>query len=402
MVASKIETNPFHPAVKEKSKLRMLLSGPSGSGKTWSALLIASKIAELEGGKIALIDTEGRSASKYAGTFTFDVLDLSGDYDPQRYITGIKAAVQFGYTILVIDSFTHAWKGAGGVLEIVDKAGAKMGGNDWAGWSKGRPAHNAFIDSIINSQVHIIGTARSKTLWELVTNDRGKQEPTKIGMGADQSADFEYEFDVAAQIDMAHKMHITKTRCPILDTDTAIDDTDYVAQTLHAWLTDGAPPTVPLSIMEARAKKFVNEARKTYDLTVDALKTALGVVDGFGEFDWSQADAKAQAEKLVEAYILQTTPPATSTPKDDPRPPATPGPEPDDAPSGLTDDEFTDLALQAADEDISQKDLLKVLAVESRADWTQGIEAAKAKLVAHIAEKNNKGKGKTQDDAATD
>ena len=60
--------NIFQKATKTKSKLRCAIFGPSGSGKTYSALSIASGL----GKKIALIDTEHFSASKYADKFNFD------------------------------------------------------------------------------------------------------------------------------------------------------------------------------------------------------------------------------------------------------------------------------------------------------------------------------------------
>lgn len=53
----------FQPATKRQAKLRLALDGPSGSGKTYSALAIAAALGE----RIALIDTEHGSASKYAG-----------------------------------------------------------------------------------------------------------------------------------------------------------------------------------------------------------------------------------------------------------------------------------------------------------------------------------------------
>ena len=64
-------TATFTKATKRQSKLRLALIGPSGSGKTYSALAIARGL----GGKVALIDTEHGSASKYAGLFDFDVLE---------------------------------------------------------------------------------------------------------------------------------------------------------------------------------------------------------------------------------------------------------------------------------------------------------------------------------------
>ena len=244
-----LKENPYTPATKEAAKLRMALMGASSSGKTWTALLIAERLCELEGGKIAFLDTEGRSARLYADRFSFDVYDLSKHYEPQRYITGIQKAEEFGYTVIVIDSFSHAWSGRGGVLDIVDAAGQKMGGNKFAGWSVGRPAHNDLVDTIINSNIHIIGTMRSKTEWVLETDLKtGKTKPVKMGLAAVQSADFEYEFDIVMQLDMAHSMTVSKSRCHSLQSDSSFTDAAHVATTLHNWLTDGevtTPTDVP-------------------------------------------------------------------------------------------------------------------------------------------------------------
>ena len=236
---TQLQSNPFVPAKKEQSRLRLAITGPSGSGKTWSALLVAEVLADLRGGKIAFLDTEGRSARKYASRFKFDVYDLSQNYEPKRYITAIHAAAQFGYAVIVVDSFTHAWNGVGGVLEIVDKAGAKMGGNDFAGWSKGRPAQNNLVDALINANIDIIGTMRTKTDWVLEVDERGKTKPVKKGLAPIQSSDFEYEFDVVLNLDMSHTMAVSKSRCQELVAEEEYRDTVYIATSLHNWLSDG-------------------------------------------------------------------------------------------------------------------------------------------------------------------
>ena len=61
----------FKKATKEQAKARIALFGPSGSGKTKSALRIAKGL----GNKIALIDSERGSASKYADDHEFDTFD---------------------------------------------------------------------------------------------------------------------------------------------------------------------------------------------------------------------------------------------------------------------------------------------------------------------------------------
>src|SRR6185503_9937039 len=76
----------FVQATKEQAKARVALAGPSGSGKTWTSLVMATGLAQ--GGKIAVIDTERGSASKYAGPFTFDRLNLYR-YDPRDLVKAL-------------------------------------------------------------------------------------------------------------------------------------------------------------------------------------------------------------------------------------------------------------------------------------------------------------------------
>ena len=67
----------FKQAERTHLYLRCALFGPSGSGKTMTALRMAKGIADKLDGRFAVIDTESRSASKYADRISFDVDDLT-------------------------------------------------------------------------------------------------------------------------------------------------------------------------------------------------------------------------------------------------------------------------------------------------------------------------------------
>ena len=107
-------TLQFTKATKEQAKARIALIGPSGCGKTYTAL----KMAEVLGKRIALIDTENASASKYADQFAFDTLALT-TFAPQTYVEAIQVAENGGYDVLIIDSLSHAWAGKEGTLQPV-------------------------------------------------------------------------------------------------------------------------------------------------------------------------------------------------------------------------------------------------------------------------------------------
>lgn len=229
----------FTKAVRKKSKLRLALTGPSGSGKTYSALLIAKGL----GGKIAVIDTENGSASLYSDVCEFDTLELSAPYSPERYIAAIKAAGDAGYDVLVIDSTTHEWSGSGGCLEINEQtAQVKYRGNTWSAWNETTPRHRKFIDAMLQSNMHIIATGRSKTETSQEDTGNGKKKVVKLGMKTEQREGFEYEFTCV--LDLVHENHYaiaSKDRTGLFIAD-AVLVSESTGKALRDWLDSGAEP----------------------------------------------------------------------------------------------------------------------------------------------------------------
>lgn len=221
----------FVKATKKKVKLRVLIASPAGGGKTQGALSIARGL----GGRTAVIDTERSSASHYSDRFDFDALDLGPPYSPERFIEAIKAAESAGYQNLIIDSITHEWDGAGGVLEINEQlAQAKYRGNTWSAWSDSTPRHRAFIDAMLQCNMHVIATARSKT--ETVQGEDKKVR--KVGMKIEQRASVEYEFSVVWEID--HSSHLaiaTKDRTQLFADPSNL--TQATGERLLKWLDSG-------------------------------------------------------------------------------------------------------------------------------------------------------------------
>ncbi|MDE1971139.1 MAG: AAA family ATPase [Patescibacteria group bacterium] len=225
----------FKPATKEKSKLRLALMGPAGSGKTYTALAVGSNL----GKKIALIDSERGSASKYADLFKFDVCELESHH-PDKYIGAIKDAERAGYDVLIIDSLSHAWMGKDGVLEFVDKEAAKaQSNNSFAAWRKATPLHNDLVDAVLNSPCHVVVTMRSKMEYVLEENERGKKVPRKVGMAPVQRDGVEYEFDVTADLNLDHDLIVGKTRCHLVDGLVVRKPGKEFAEKLLGWLENG-------------------------------------------------------------------------------------------------------------------------------------------------------------------
>ncbi|MDX9974793.1 MAG: ATP-binding protein [FCB group bacterium] len=234
----------FQKATKHKMKLRCAMEGPPGSGKTYSALAIGRALVG-ENGRIALIDTERGSASKYSDEFNFDVVELD-TFAPATFVEFIREAEAEGYDLLIIDSLSHAWMGAEGMLEQVDKiAKRKQYSSNFPAWKDASPQERLLWDTMLGCNMHVIATLRTKTEYvieEAVGRDgRRRSVPRKVGLAPIQREGLEYEFDVVAEMDMDHNFNVTKTRCRVLTDQSFNRPGNEVAEILHEWLGEGSP-----------------------------------------------------------------------------------------------------------------------------------------------------------------
>lgn len=304
----------FRQATKQASKLRMTLDGPAGSGKTYTSLRFAHFLAN--GGKIAFIDTERGSASKYVGEnpdgipWNFDVLELS-QFSPERYTEAILAAGRMGYSVLIIDSLSHAWEGTGGALEMKQKAGEA-----WSAWRHVTPVHNRMVDTILQSPCHVITTMRSRMEYVQETDARGKVSIRKVGLSPIQRPGMEYEFDIVCDIDWSHVMVVSKSRCSeVADMTTEKPGPEFIRPVVE-WLNAGekvqqpepqftvAEKTDPQNESQAQAVQLFPDASTTPEITLEMLVELMGaehvMVANGGKIPSSQEELNAIVEKLGE------------------------------------------------------------------------------------------------------
>jgi len=189
-------------AERKKVKLKIGMSGASGFGKTYSSLLLAKGIVE-DWSKIAIIDTENRSAQLYADLGPYNVIELDPPYSPERYIQAIEMCQQSGIEVCIIDSITHEWDGEGGCLDIQNKLGGRF--QDWA---KVTPRHKAFINCILHTNMHVITSVRRKQDYEMVKNDKGRAEVQKSGTKEITREGFEYE--ITLNFEFVNDNHMVK------------------------------------------------------------------------------------------------------------------------------------------------------------------------------------------------
>lgn len=229
----------FRKATKKQAKLRAAIYGPSGAGKTFTALRVASGM----GGKIAVIDTERGSAEKYADRFEFDVCNPDS-LTIDGYLAAFREAAREGYTVLIVDSLSHAWQE---LLAEIDKlAAAKYRGNTWSAWSEGTPKQRKLVDAILAYPGHVIATMRADTEWAQEQDGRGKVKPVKIGLKPQQGKGIEYEFDLLIGINLDHLATVEKDRTGKFQDSMIEKPGEDFGRELAAWLSDGeAAPQRP-------------------------------------------------------------------------------------------------------------------------------------------------------------
>jgi len=170
----------IRPAVREGARLVIGLIGTSGSGKTFSALQLAYGLANGDGKKIGLLDTENRRGSLYADSLKnkegqvqpFLIADLYAPFSPARYSQAIKEFQQAGVEVLVIDSGSHEWEGEGGCEDIADDGGKV------ANWKKAKREHKRFMNTLLTCDMHIILCLRAREK----TSFKDPKAPQSLGL----------------------------------------------------------------------------------------------------------------------------------------------------------------------------------------------------------------------------
>ena len=198
-------------AKRSTVKIKLGIQGPSGAGKTMSALLLAKGLCK-DWSKIAVIDSENKSAHLYAHLGNYKVLSLEAPFTPERYVEAIEVCLKAQVEVLIIDSVSHEWEGSGGILEVH----SSMMGNSFTNWNKLTPRHNDFIQKILQSPAHIIATIRTKQDY-ILSEKNGKQVPEKIGLKGVTREGMDYELTTVFEVDIKHNAHVSKDRTGIFD-----------------------------------------------------------------------------------------------------------------------------------------------------------------------------------------
>lgn len=263
------------------------LSGGSGTGKTFTALRVARGIAERVTGKkgapIGYVDTENKRALHYKEAFPemmhfdFTAIDDAGEvvgFGVQRWIEVIDAAEAAGLPVLIIDSFSHAWEGVGGVLDehalaldrLVQAAEKRANGRyevdpskfSQLAWAEVKPKYRRLIDRIIRAKTNIIICTRAKPVIQK-------------GFG-----------------DKAENARATKTRRKDVPWDPASDG-DLMFEMTAMVILDPSAPGCPVHQI-----KVADQFKGLFDP-----RRPMGEGTGFAMAEWAYGAGEAQKQKEV-------------------------------------------------------------------------------------------------------
>jgi hypothetical protein len=266
-------------AQRSKAYLKLGISAPSGAGKTLSAILLAYGLVkqahpdwnELEIWEhIAIIDTENGSGQLYVGSEfynttigAYNTITLKAPFEAENYIQAVELCREAGMEVCIIDSTTHLWSGAGGLLEQQNNA-AKRGGNSYTAWRDITPMHNRFVDTMLQVPMHIIATMRAKQEYVQEKDSNGKTSIRIVGMEPEQRKGMEYEFTMFFEINKEHEAFGAKDRTSQFDRKT-FKITPDTGKEMMKWLEGGIDKPVEIvkeSIQKADPKKALDGAHE--------------------------------------------------------------------------------------------------------------------------------------------
>jgi hypothetical protein len=235
-------------AERKQAVIKMGLQGVSGSGKTYSALLIAHGLVQ-DWSKIAVIDSENHSADLYAHLGDYCVINIGPPFSPAKYIEAISICEAAGIEVIIIDSISHEWDGAGGIIDIH----SNMMGNSFTNWGKVTPMHNSFVNKILQSNCHVIATIRSKQDYVL-TERNGKMVPEKVGLKGVTRDGMDYEFTIVLELDLKHQATASKDRTGLFMDKAQSIVTEATGERIKTWCMSG----IKLSDIEIQIDQCTN------------------------------------------------------------------------------------------------------------------------------------------------
>lgn len=220
----------IRPAKRSEAKPLIGLYSKSGCGKTLSALYLARGFAG-PGGKIVMMETESGRGEAYSDLLpgSYDVCSMRDDFSPENYGKALTAVEASKPTALIIDSASHEWEGAGGVLSMAaeNQAAGKKGPLVWQKPKLDHQRH--FMLRLLATPIPLVIVCMRASYPMMEKIKDGKKDWVRSEeLSPKQDDDILFELFVHGWIDREHCFHGTK----------------YTRDDLRAVLEDGKPITI--------------------------------------------------------------------------------------------------------------------------------------------------------------
>jgi hypothetical protein len=291
-------------AEREKLKFSGMYMGATGSGKTVGALITAKGIIKAMypdldpnskefWSKIGVVDTEHNRSKVYADTSVGDTyigkflhIEFEAPFDVESYIAAIQALKDVGVEVVIVDSITHAWDDAGGILELHQNMGGQF-----STWHKINPIIKKLYQAFTaDDSIHIISTVRSKIKYEAAASETGKMKISKIGLKPVMRDDFEYEVLTALHFDEDHKVTVIKDNTHVFEDEVTLSD-EYGVE-LQEFLDKGVDV---FAARKAKGEKVVSDIMDLLDKNIEnkELSAIMSTVESqakrkYGLVDWKE------------------------------------------------------------------------------------------------------------------
>jgi hypothetical protein len=112
----------------------------------------------------------------------------------------------------------------------------------FSGWRKVTPMHNALVDKMLQCDLHLIATMRTKTAYDVVPDEQGKLKPVKIGLAPIQREGLDYEFSLVLDLSIEGNTASTSKDRTGLFIDQYFTPDEDTGRKLLEWLNSGADP----------------------------------------------------------------------------------------------------------------------------------------------------------------
>lgn len=318
----------FTKAKAKREYMKAGLYGKTGSGKTLTSLLIAEQLANIEGKRVAYLDTEKSTALYirdvpervvHPKAFDIDILETKSIFDALEAVESINPDE---HGVLVVDSITALWDAAKATYngKMTSKGGIPI-----QAWGAIKKPYKRLISLLMDGKYHAFVCGREGV--DMTNDDDG--DPVVVGAKMKSESETPFEFHLLMRMvpereeNGAHRIRVffEKDRSGILTGKTmdwpnfqTVEPAVRILMAGEASTPLGTPEEVAArdaSTAEIKREEEEAERKATFEqirtaingaTDLDSLKAAWGLTLGkkgkIGEDYMAQIEAAKDAKKL--------------------------------------------------------------------------------------------------------